>query len=122
MQFGRQQLEQLQRVWVPGFWFFDALEPLHREIIAKAYYLHSAPQVSKREAYWCQVIVDLALDSFSQKLDTPKSHIVHALLSGSQGHTAQIIAQAHANFYNLGRSASELLRKSFREAIEHAKD
>lgn len=83
MQFKRVQREQLLEVWGAGSWFYANLGPAARVIIECAYGIVDIPQITPRERAKAQDDVTLAMSIFARRIGCDKSHVVHALLSGS---------------------------------------
>jgi hypothetical protein len=83
MQFKKAQRAELHRTWGPQSWFFQVLGAPAREIIECAYGLKGTEAARRTK---CQEDVTLALSIFAQKIGCDKSHVTHALLTGSLTH------------------------------------
>lgn len=80
MQFKRQQRELARANWGPESWFYQNLGQPARDIVGRAYGILSC---SPREKARSQEYLTLSLSLFARKIGAEKSHVVHAVLTGS---------------------------------------
>jgi hypothetical protein len=83
MQFGVTQREQLRRNWYGESWFYTNLGSPARTLIEAAYGIINVPQVTPKQRAQAQEMVTTSLSIFAHRTGCDKSHVVHALLSGS---------------------------------------
>lgn len=107
MQFRKKQREQMATNWKKGNWFFDQLEPLYRETVAKAYGCRSS---KARERSFCQEVTSLAFDKLAAAAICDKSHVVHAFQTGAIQRLVDLTGLTILQM-------SKLTVKSFREAF-----
>jgi hypothetical protein len=90
MQFKRAQREELSRSWNKESWFFSELGLPARGIIMRAYGLEiCSPKIRTK----CQEDVSMAVSNFARKIGAEKSHVTHAMLSGSILHLKRALAK-----------------------------
>lgn len=95
MKFGKDQQETLKRNWNNRSWFYCMSAEDICDYIQCAYGLKvskpiTAAQYQKFQPF-CQEFVSAALYTFARKLGCKKSHVVHALLTGSVSHLLQAL-------------------------------
>lgn len=94
MQFKKAQRSQLQKHWHGGSWFYKSLGPPARAIIECAYGLKECTPKLRAVA---QDDVTTALTIFARRVGCEKSHIVHALLTGSIKHLKKALHSLQGN-------------------------
>jgi hypothetical protein len=80
MQFKRQQREAAAKTWNASNWFYQNLGTPAREIVSNAYGVN---QCTPKQRAQSQEYLTLALSLFARKIGADKSHVVHAMLTGS---------------------------------------
>jgi hypothetical protein len=80
MQFKRQQREAAAKYWNATSWFYQNLGTPARQIVEHAYGITTC---TAKERAQSQEYLTLALSLFARKIGADKSHVVHALLTGS---------------------------------------
>lgn len=112
MQFKEVQRAQLEAHWGEGSWFYQVLGQPAREIVEKAYGLR---QCSARQRALSQESLDLVVSVFARRIGAEKTHIVHALLSGSLNSLMDALGRrAHVRHINDTFLAEEW-QNAFRE-------
>jgi hypothetical protein len=121
VQFRAAQREQLSRTWNDQSWFFRSLGEPARDIVAQAY---GVKPCTAREKSKSQEYLTLAASVFARKIGAEKSHVVHALLSGSVEHLCEAIGRrakaAGVDFIDADRADDQLREAweaSFREVV-----
>jgi hypothetical protein len=110
MQFKRAQRGQLQRNWHGGSWFHKNLGPPVRSIIERAYGIEECEPKDRTKA---QEDVTVALALFARSVGCEKSHVVHALLSGSIKALQRAVHKAGGNV------TEDLLRSAWQNAFRN---
>lgn len=114
MQFKQQQREQAEQNWGPHSWFYQhSGEPI-RTIVGRAYGMHLYP-CTPREQSLSQEYLTLALSIFARKIGAGKSHVVHALLTGSVPSLIEAIGRRSQIASFLETSLIEDWEAAFRE-------
>jgi hypothetical protein len=94
MQFKRQQREAAAKTWNASNWFYQNLGTPAREIVSNAYGVN---QCTPKQRAQSQEYLTLALSLFARKIGADKSHVVHALLTGSVEALANILTRRELN-------------------------
>jgi len=116
VQFGQQQRKVMSQNWKQGNWFWDKLEPLYQEMVAKAYGVRLA---TAHEKAYCQRITTLALSIFAQHIGSTKSKAVHAMQTGQHRVFFESLAPGLWKYGIARMAAMNDWQESFREAMRN---
>lgn len=113
VQFKEHQREQAEQSWGPDSWFYQHSGQPIRDIVGRAYGVY---ECTPKQRALSQEYLTLALSIFARKIGAGKSHVVHAILTGSiDSLIAAIARRAHDSPFTREAILIEDWEAAFRE-------